>query len=293
MTRILYILFIYATFSAHLYGQVIARLVKAEGRIYFKRLGMNTFSEEGRAGASIRNGDQIKVRENSFAAIIYLDDRSILKVRENTTFSFMDTRNSRTVDIVKGTLLNDIKKEGRTKDYRIQTPVSVASVKGTEFAAIVSQTGVDQFICKEGRFEVLNMISGETVSVGAGEKAVSNATGNLVQAPSSPGEYPPDPEIEEPVDLEPEKDTKKAEPKPKVTEKVQPKQIKDNKKAKVEPEKPEELENESKQVDDGDLLETPETGPPPKPFSMGLGICLLYTSPSPRDLSTSRMPSSA
>ena len=27
--------------------------------------------------------------------------------------------------------------------------------------------------------------------------------------------------------------------------------------------------------------------------SMFLGICLLYTSPSPRDLSTSRMPSSA
>ena len=55
---------------------------------------MNTYSEDGRAGASIINGDQIKVRENSFAAIIYLDDRSILKVRENTTFSFMDTGNS-------------------------------------------------------------------------------------------------------------------------------------------------------------------------------------------------------
>ena len=27
--------------------------------------------------------------------------------------------------------------------------------------------------------------------------------------------------------------------------------------------------------------------------SEGIGICLLYTSPSPRDLSTSRMPSSA
>ena len=103
MKRTLYILFIYAIFSAHIHGQVIARLVKAEGRVYSKRLGMNTFSEEGRAGASIRNGDQIKVRENSFAAIIYLDDRSILKVRENTTFSFMDTRNSRTVEIEKGT----------------------------------------------------------------------------------------------------------------------------------------------------------------------------------------------
>ena len=28
-------------------------------------------------------------------------------------------------------------------------------------------------------------------------------------------------------------------------------------------------------------------------FNVGIGICLLYTSPSPRDLSTSRMPSSA
>ena len=31
----------------------------------------------------------------------------------------------------------------------------------------------------------------------------------------------------------------------------------------------------------------------PWPFARGNGSCLLYTSPSPRDLSTSRMPSSA
>ena len=48
----------------------------------------------------------------------------------------------------------------------MQTPVSVASVKGTEFAAISMQNGIDQFVCKEGSFEVLNMISGETVLVG-------------------------------------------------------------------------------------------------------------------------------
>ena len=115
MTRTLSIFFMSALFSTYLEGQVIARLVKAEGRVHFKRLGMSTFSEEGRTGFPIKNGDEIKVGEKSFAAIIYLDDRSILKVRENTTFSFMDTRNSRTVDLVHGTLLNDIKKEGRTK----------------------------------------------------------------------------------------------------------------------------------------------------------------------------------
>tara|TARA_B100001123_G_C15323836_1_gene1028851 strand:+ start:1520 stop:3661 length:2142 start_codon:yes stop_codon:yes gene_type:complete len=234
---------------------------------------MSTFSEQGRPGAPIKNGDEIKVGEKSFAAVIYLDDRSILKVRENTKFSFMDTRNSRTVDLAHGTLLNDIKKEGRKKDFRIQTPVSVASVKGTEFAAIVSQSGVDQFICKEGLFEVLNMISGETVNVSTGQKAVSNATGDLVQAPASPGEYPPDPEVEDLI--EPEVDELDEDPmekssndkpapvekKPKVTETKETQAEKEVEENNLEEEVTQEVEEPN--VPDG---------PPPKPFSMGLGI---------------------
>ena len=72
--------------------------------------------------------------------------------------------------------------------------------------------------------------------------------------------------------MSPKKTQKKPNQNQRSIEKVEPKQIKDNKTAKVEPEQPEKLENESKQVDDGDLLDAPETGPPPKPFSMGLGI---------------------
>jgi len=261
------------TLSTNIKAEVIARLVKAEGRVLFKRLGMNTFSEQAKPGSAIKNGDQIKVRENSFAAIIYLDDRSILKVRENTTFSFMDTRNSRTVDLVHGTLLNDIKKEGRTKDFRIQTPVSVASVKGTEFAAIVSQSGVDQFICKEGLFEVLNMVSGESVSVASGQKAVSNATGDLVQAPASPGEYPPDPEIEDLLEPEPEVDNEQEKPNPEKTQDIPKKSTVPKKVEKVKPEEVEKISNDDSEDAKGDQQkEAPDTGPPPKPFAMGLGI---------------------
>ena len=39
-----------------------------------------------------------------------------------------------------------------------------------------------------------------------------------------------------------------------------------------------------------DTVKEKQRGPKGEP---GVGICLLYTSPSPRDLSTSRMPSSA
>ena len=280
MARTLYIFIIFFLSFNYLQGQVIARLVKTEGRVHFKRLGMSTFSESAKSGAAIRNGDQLKIGDESFAAVIYLDDRSILKVRENTIFSFMDTRNSRTVDIVQGTILNNIKKEGRNKDFRIQTPVSVASVKGTEFAAIVSSSGVDQFICKEGLFEVMNMISGETVRVSTGQKAVSNSTGNLLQTPALPSEYPPNPEIKD--EIQPDRKTQIQE----ILEKQRLNQPK-NSESKIdvienediqeyeidEPsmEQPEES-NFDVPSQDGEPIDTPNRGSPPKPFSMGLGI---------------------
>ena len=265
-------------FISQLQANVIARLIKAEGDVTFKRLGMDSFSEKAKLGAAIQNGDAIKVGETGFGAIMYLDDKTILKIRENTKFGFMDTQNTRTVDLAHGTLLNNVKSEGRTKSFRIQTPVSVASVKGTQFAAIVSQTGVDQFIGKEGLFEVLNMISGETVSVGPGQKAISNATGNLITAPASPGDYPEDPEVEpyeEPEPEDAEEPREDAEPEeapesretPDQPESVEPEEA---------PETPDEPESQEfpETGEEGEIPETPEegSGTPPKPFGMGMGI---------------------
>ena len=274
----IFILSLYVIFGlSFLQGNVIARLMKFEGQVLFKRLGMDTFSEKAKPGAAIVNGDQIKVGEGGFAAVIYIDDRSIIKVKENTKFSFMDSPNTRSIDLNYGTLLNNINKERRTKTFRIQTPVSVASVKGTEFAAIVSQDGIEQFVCKEGSFEVLNMISGQTVNVGPGQKAFSNATGDLVQAVASPKDYPEDPDKEETIEqdldemIEIEQKTAKeiieeplapSEPlKDKEFQKIE--QLEDS----VEPE-PELDEMESEEIDS----ETPNLETPPKPLSMGLGI---------------------
>ena len=276
MTRPLYIIIMMLATTSALEAQVIARLVKSEGRVHFKRLGASTFSEQAKPGAPIKNGDEIKVGEEGFAAVIYLDDRSILKVRENTKFSFMDTRNSRTIDLTHGTVLNDIKKEGRTKDFRIQTPVSVASVKGTQFAAIVSLSGVDQFICKEGLFEVLNMVSGETVNVAAGQKAVSNATGDLVQAPASPGEYPSDPEVEELVEPDNDSLNEEIDPQPSDQNYDATDQNLERIGTKGSETAEEEVQEniEEDEIEESQEMEEPKVpeGPPPKPFSMGLGI---------------------
>jgi len=265
-------------FAPAVYGDVVARLIKTEGDVTFKRFGSDSFSEEAKLGSAILNGDALQVGEVGFAAVMYMDDKTILKIRENSKFGFMDTRNTRTVDIEYGTILNDVKKEGRTKDFRIQTPISVASVKGTQFAAIVSQGGVDSFIGKEGLFEVMNMISGETVSVSAGQKAVSNAVGSLVQAPASPGEYPEDPEVENYQEPEPEE----AEEEPEDIEQEELQSEPEQRQPEQQPESPEpERVEESMPEETPESLEEPDVpeapdkaagGTPPKPFGMGMGI---------------------
>ena len=178
-------------------GESVARIMKAEGLVYIKRLGMQTYAEAAQVGAAINNGDAIKVGEYGFAAVIFLDDRSVVKIKADSQFEFMDTRNTRSLNIEFGTILNKIEKENRNKTFRVVSPVSVASVKGTEFSAMIDPSGVDQFVGKEGLFDVFNSVSGQTVSVGPGQKALSGSTGSLMQAPASPSDYPKDPELED------------------------------------------------------------------------------------------------
>ena len=274
------VLLIMLTIFSSAKGNVIARIVKSEGDVFMKRLGMSTYSEKVKTGAAITNGDAIKVGAESFAAIIYIDDRSVIKIKENSKFSFMDSKNTRTVDLVHGTLLNNIKSEGRKKAFRIQTPVSVASIKGTEFAAIVSQKGLEEFVCKEGNFEVLNMVSGQTVSVSAGQKAFSNATGDLVQAIASPKDYPTDPEIENELDdlenlinneeINEPSEKQKTNNTPKLEQKSEDNSVEIEKN---EQEPKQGLESEAEEsLETKKSIEQIKPEPPPKPFSMGLGI---------------------
>ena len=164
----------------------IARIMKTEGNVLIKRMGKSTFTIPGKPGLGINNGDAIKVGEEGFAVAIFIDDKSVIKIREKTQFEFIESSNSRTLDVEQGTIFNDIKKEGRTKTFRVETPVSVASVKGTEFAVVSSPAGIDQVFCASGQLDVQNLISGQSVVVGPGQKAISNAMGNVMELPFTP-----------------------------------------------------------------------------------------------------------
>jgi len=252
------------SFSNFVHGEAIARVMKSKGDVSLKALGKSSFSTAVKPGLGINNGDAIRIGEVGFAVIIFIDDRSVIKIRENTEFQFIDSPSTRTIDIEQGTIFNKVSKQ-RKKTFIVATPVSVASVKGTEFAVVSDPVGIDQFFCQEGNFDVLNSISGQTINVQPGQQAISNALGTLTQQPFSPEDYPEEPDAdvedieEEAEEEEPEETEEEPEPEEEVEE------------GEEEPE-PDETEPEPEEQPDAPEETSEPTPEPEGPFNMGLGV---------------------
>jgi hypothetical protein len=259
-----FILIIFISLNSLANAEAIARIMKSNGDVMLKRLGKSSFSTQAKSGHGINNGDAIRVGETGFAVVIFIDDRSVIKIRENTEFQFIDSPSTRTIDLEQGIIFNKISKQ-RDKTFRVETPVSVASVKGTDFAVVSDPLGIDQFFCQEGNFDVYNSVSGQTINVQPGQQAISNALGTLTEQPFSPEDYPEEPDadvddIEEETD-EPEEDV---EEEPEVDETEPEGEEEDPEPEETEPEPEEQPESTE---------EAPELTPEAeKPFNMGLGI---------------------
>ena len=268
---IIFILFTITICSA----ETIGRVMKANGEVLIKPIGSGTYSVSVKLGQAISNGDAIRVGEASFAVVIFLDDKSVVKIKENTDFQFVETSNTRSLIIEQGTTLHNVNSKDRKKDYRVETPVSVASVKGTEFSAFHDAVaGVDKFVGKSGNFDVFNSISGMTVNVGAGQKAVSNAMGQLIPAPAEPGDYPEDPEGDSPEEQQEEQDQPEEQDD---TQEQQDRQTQDEQPQREEPTSETEMETEQPSEPSDAQADQQSTGDKPKPkakkpVSLGLGV---------------------
>lgn len=258
-----------------LMAETIGRVMKANGEVLIKPIGGGAYSVAVKPGQAIANGDAIRVGESSFAVVIFLDDKSVVKIRENTDFQFVETSNTRSLIIEQGTTLHNVNKDNRKKTYRVETPVSVASVKGTEFSAFHDAiAGIDKFVGKTGNFEVFNTISGMTVNVGAGQKAVSNALGQLIPAPAQPGDYPADPEGDVPdqqqeVPQEPEEPQQDQQQDTQNQRQDEPTQDQTTEDKQPEPETT--SESADTQPDQPQTGDTPKPKPK-KPLNLGLGV---------------------
>ena len=267
-------------FSNLLSAETIGRVMKSNGTVLIKQMGSSSYSIQAKPGQAVSNGDAIRVGDASFAVVIFLDDKSVVKIRENTDFQFVETSNTRSLIIDQGTTLHNVNKDNRKKTYRVETPVSVASVKGTEFSSFHDAvSGVDKFVGKSGNFEVLNSISGAIVNVGPGQKAVSNALGQLIPAPAEPGDFPEDPDGESSLDKnndEPQSDGNNQEqPQPQNQQNQQPQQRQQRSTQRQLDRSPQD-QNKSLQTNEAvvqnETSAVKDQAPPKKPFNMGLAV---------------------
>ena len=267
-------------FSNLLSAETIGRVMKSNGTVLIKQMGSSSYSIQAKPGQAVSNGDAIRVGDASFAVVIFLDDKSVVKIRENTDFQFVETSNTRSLIIDQGTTLHNVNKDNRKKTYRVETPVSVASVKGTEFSSFHDAvSGVDKFVGKSGNFEVLNSISGAIVNVGPGQKAVSNALGQLIPAPAEPGDFPEDPDGASSSDKnndEPQSDGNNQEqPQPQNQQNQQPQQRQQRSTQRQSDRSPQD-QNKSLQTNEAvvqnETSAVKDQAPPKKPFNMGLAV---------------------
>tara|TARA_B100001029_G_scaffold171493_1_gene168365 strand:+ start:1407 stop:2078 length:672 start_codon:yes stop_codon:yes gene_type:complete len=175
-------------------GERIAVATKVIGSVEFIR--GKDFSKSLKKGHIIESGDILKTKKGGFAAIIFVDDKSALKIKENTELEIVgNTKNqsiAKRISLINGTVRAQVENQ-KNKDFIVQTSVSVASVKGTDFWVISDKSKGDSIIGIEGVIQLANKISGEIIDIRKGITGLSSNNGKLESFNTDPKTIPSDP----------------------------------------------------------------------------------------------------
>ena len=159
----------------------VAIAIKTKGDVSIIYKGLNS-AQVLKPGSPLSHQDKIKTGKNGYIALMYLDDKTVVKMLGNSDLTIMGDRSgnkiNKSLDIKYGRVAANVKPQ-KGREFRISTPTSVASVKGTEFTIQSDPSTGDSFTLIEGLIEVTNSISGESTEVQEGETATSTPDGSL------------------------------------------------------------------------------------------------------------------
>ena len=142
-------------------------------------------------GSKLMSGDQISTKKDGYTAVMFLDDKSVVKVKPNSLLKIQGTRDGKSISkqvvMDVGEMFVQVSKQKGS--FQVATPTSVASVKGTEFWVLEGMDGT-KIIGIDGLIELLNNASGEKSNVGAGQTAVSGKDGKITVNPTKEEDIP-------------------------------------------------------------------------------------------------------
>jgi hypothetical protein len=136
-------------------AETIAVVLKIKGKVSITR-GNLASSITLKRGSRLEDGDKLKTDKSSYAALRFIDDASLLRIRANSTCTIKGKKDKnkvvKNVVLEVGTILAKVTKQ-RGK-FEISTPTSVASVKGTEWITEQRFNGGTFFYGLEGVVEI-------------------------------------------------------------------------------------------------------------------------------------------
>ncbi|MCC7430468.1 FecR domain-containing protein [bacterium] len=186
---ILFLLLFLAVHSAFAQQAIV---LLSEGKVEISKKGKNSW-ENCPKGTPVFFGDKIKTGTKGVSKVLFLDDQSVVKIRPNTELEFSGEKKnnkiSKDVFMSSGEALIKVIK-GKDADFKVSTPTSVASVKGTEFWTIVFPDGSTKIVGLEGLVELLNKISGKVVNVSINQTGLSEKNGSLASSPTKNTDTP-------------------------------------------------------------------------------------------------------
>ncbi|MEE9162642.1 MAG: FecR family protein [Candidatus Neomarinimicrobiota bacterium] len=156
----------------------IAFTTKVSGQVNLVNLEAQTVPLK--RGTVLNDGDKIETLSDGMAIIMFIDDKSLLRIQNNTSLAIGGDRSGtaidKQIDMQFGKLRAEIA-EQRRGEFTISTPISVASVKGTDFWVTSDPVLGDIFLGIEGLIEVENLVSGGVIEVGGGQMGTSEPDG--------------------------------------------------------------------------------------------------------------------
>ena len=187
INRIVFICFLLLNFIFTAEG--LALVMKKKGDVKYKSFSSKNLSSELEMSKSLFNQDQILTGTDGFTKVVYLDDGSTIKVhRESEVYiqgSIKNRRIIKQINIIQGRMKFDINPQ-ELVDFRVVTPTSVATIKGTRFWVDCQGDDGDSFVGLTGRVKVENVESGQFVQLEPNTTVYSSVDGSLSILPTKP-----------------------------------------------------------------------------------------------------------
>ena len=145
----------------------IAIVLKATGNVTLQQANVSVAQEVSR-GLHLNSGDQIRTGDDGFAAIMFTDDKTLVKLRGNSVLKIRGSRQQSTIAKRLNMPVGEmwVKVKPQKVKLKIETPSGVAAVKGTAFYILVDGIGNTKLYGIEGVTELSNSIGAVDVKAG-------------------------------------------------------------------------------------------------------------------------------